>query len=119
MYIVRHGKGRHGVVGLHGWSGDHRTFDPLLPYLNPEITFFAVDLPGCGKSPEPKVWEMKSLGRELARELIALDHVHLIQIFFLTFSSRLKTTALRKIDAKMNKNINLFSFFFKVFKTSH
>jgi pimeloyl-ACP methyl ester carboxylesterase len=49
----------------------------LLPYLNPETTFFAVDLPGCGKSPEPKEWEMKSLGRELAKELIALDHVHL------------------------------------------
>ena len=77
MYIVRHGKGRHGVVGFHGWSGDHATFDPLLPYLNPETTFFAVDLPGCGKSPEPKEWEMKSLGRELAKELIALDHVHL------------------------------------------
>ena len=77
MYIVRHGKGRHGVVGLHGWSGDHATFDPLLPCLNPETTFFAVDLPGCGKSPEPKVWEMKNLGRELAKELIALDHVHL------------------------------------------
>ena len=77
MYIVQHGKGRHGVVGLHGWSGDHATFDPLLPYLNPETTFFAVDLPGCGQSPEPATWEMRSLGRVLAKELIALDHVHL------------------------------------------
>jgi pimeloyl-ACP methyl ester carboxylesterase len=65
------------VVGLHGWSGDHKTFDPLLPHLSPETTFFAVDLPGCGKSPEPKVWEMKSLGHDLAKVLIALDHVHL------------------------------------------
>jgi pimeloyl-ACP methyl ester carboxylesterase len=70
--VVQTGCGPNGVVGFHGWSGDHATFDPLLKNLPEDVTFYSFDLPGCGQSPEPKKWEMKSLAREMAEELIRL-----------------------------------------------
>jgi pimeloyl-ACP methyl ester carboxylesterase len=43
-------------VGLHGWGGSCRTFDPLLPYLPSDATLWGVDLPGYGRSPLPRRW---------------------------------------------------------------
>ena len=54
MYCVKYGSGKDIFVGLHGWSGDHRTFDALIPYLPKEVTFYSADLPGVGKSPAPR-----------------------------------------------------------------
>jgi pimeloyl-ACP methyl ester carboxylesterase len=60
------------VVGFHGWSGDHTTFDPLLQKLPEAVSFYSFDLPGCGKSPKPKVWEIRSVARSIAEEVAAL-----------------------------------------------
>ena len=73
MFIEQTGKGAKTVVGFHGWSGDHHTFDPLLDQMPRDFTFFALDLPGCGKSELPEKWEMRNLAREVAQELVQLN----------------------------------------------
>jgi pimeloyl-ACP methyl ester carboxylesterase len=60
------------VVGFHGWSGDHTTFDPLIQKLPEAVSFYSFDLPGCGKSPKPQVWEIRSVARSIAEEVAAL-----------------------------------------------
>ncbi|MCX6934872.1 MAG: alpha/beta hydrolase, partial [Verrucomicrobia bacterium] len=77
MFIARTGNGTRGVVGLHGWSGDHTTFDPLLKVLPHDATFFTLDTPGCGQSPEPKKWEMRSMAREVAEEIVGFGQDNL------------------------------------------
>jgi pimeloyl-ACP methyl ester carboxylesterase len=61
------------VVGFHGWSGDHTTFDPLIQKLPEAVSFYSFDLPGCGKSPKPKVWEIRSVARSIAEEVAGLS----------------------------------------------
>ena len=73
MLIQQTGTGSKTVVGFHGWSGDHHTFDPLLGQMPKNYSFYALDLPGCGKSELPGKWEMTSLAREVGQELIQLD----------------------------------------------
>ena len=70
MFHHKTGNGPRAVVGLHGWSGDHRTFDPLLGRMPAGFSFWALDLPGCGKSDPPKQWEMRSLAAEVACEIL-------------------------------------------------
>ena len=72
MHKVRTGRGGHGVVGFHGWSGDHTTFDPLIQKFPEAVSFYSFDLPGCGKSPKPKVWEIRPVARSIAVEVAAL-----------------------------------------------
>ncbi|MFA6954411.1 MAG: alpha/beta hydrolase [Thermoanaerobaculia bacterium] len=46
-----HGRGEDKVLVLHDWMGDAANFEPLLPYLDPEIfTLAFVDLRGYGLS---------------------------------------------------------------------
>ncbi|MCS7316468.1 MAG: alpha/beta fold hydrolase [Bryobacterales bacterium] len=66
MYVERYGSGLAAVLGLHGWSGDHRTFEPLVPYLPPMVTLYAPDLPGCGQSPPPGEWTLAGVLAPLA-----------------------------------------------------
>ena len=73
MFIQQTGRGPQTVVGLHGWSGDHHTFDPLLGEMPEDYRFYALDLPGCGKSALPQKWEMRSLACEVAQEVIELN----------------------------------------------
>lgn len=52
MYVKRYGSGeRETYFGLHGWSGDHRTFAPLAARLPSHASLYSPDLPGCGASP--------------------------------------------------------------------
>ncbi len=66
MYVERHGTGERRFLGLHGWSGDHTTFDPLLPFMPPDASLFAADLPGCGRSPIPAEWRLAPVAEEIA-----------------------------------------------------
>lgn len=66
MYLKRHGAGPQIFLGLHGWSGDHRTFDPLVPFLPAGATLYAPDLPGCGATPAPASWRLEPIAGELA-----------------------------------------------------
>lgn len=69
MFVSRCGHGPIAIAGVHGWSGDHRTFRPLLRDLPPEISFWSVDLPGCGRSPQPRNWTFSAIAGELAETL--------------------------------------------------
>jgi len=73
MFIHPTGTGPNTVVGFHGWSGDHHTFDPLLQVMPRDYRFYALDLPGCGQSEWPRKWEMRSLAKEVAEELLRLN----------------------------------------------
>ncbi|MEM1022528.1 MAG: alpha/beta fold hydrolase [Myxococcota bacterium] len=59
LHAVRFGAGPKVFVGLHGWSGSHRSFEPLNPFIPPDVSFHAVDLPGFGRSPDPSGWDME------------------------------------------------------------
>lgn len=69
-----------GVVGLHGWSGDHRTFEPLWQRMPADWTFFSFDLPGCGASEKPSEWNFRALAREVATEVIQLGMRDLVLV---------------------------------------
>jgi len=77
MHRVQTGRGGKVIVGFHGWSGDHRTFQPLLERLPDAISFYSYDLPGCGRSPEPARWEIREVARSLAKELVGLEKENL------------------------------------------
>jgi pimeloyl-ACP methyl ester carboxylesterase len=61
VYISKHGSGARTFLGLHGWSGDHRTFAPLIRNLPENAAFYSVDLPGCGRSKDPSQWALDEI----------------------------------------------------------
>jgi pimeloyl-ACP methyl ester carboxylesterase len=62
MYVKRYGAGEGELYfGLHGWSGDHRTFAPLATHLPPGASLYSADLPGCGQSPAPSPFTLESV----------------------------------------------------------
>src|SRR5262245_44981769 len=73
MFVERYGRGDRIFFGLHGWSGDHTTFAPLINYLPPDATLFCADLPGCGRTQPPGEWRLEVLAREIAAEISKLD----------------------------------------------
>lgn len=73
MHYKSHGSGDHLVVGLHGWTGDHRHFAALASHLPSDVRLVAFDLPGFGKSPPPSSWDMQTVGKLLAPEIDALE----------------------------------------------
>ncbi len=66
MFVETSGSGPRTFLGLHGWSGDHRTFAPLTCDLPEDVTFYAADLPGCGRSKAPRHWTVGALADEIA-----------------------------------------------------
>ena len=72
MHIERYGSGPRSFVGLHGWSGDHRTFLPVVNSLPEDVSFFSVDLPGCGRSPMPRAWSVEAVADEIAQAIWSL-----------------------------------------------
>ncbi len=74
MFLERTGNGSHAFLGLHGWSGTHRTFDPLIENLPSEVSFFSIDLPGCGQSEKPSQWTVSAVADQLAAAVAALPH---------------------------------------------
>ena len=70
----RHGSGAVGVVMLHGWFADRRTFQAVLPYLDGDTFSYAIpDLRGYGAAKE--IAGEYSMA-EVARDTVALaDHL--------------------------------------------
>lgn len=58
LFIRRYGSGERAFVGLHGWNGTHRTFEPLALHLPDDSSLYALDLPGYGRSPLPARWSL-------------------------------------------------------------
>ena len=80
MFVCETGGGLRGLVGFHGWSGDHRTFSPLWERMPEGWSFFSFDLPGCGASPKPSEWNFRALAREMATEVIQLGMRDLVLV---------------------------------------
>lgn len=72
MKVKRFGMGERFFFGLHGWSGDWRTFQPLVKDLPADVSLFSVDLPGCGASAQPREWTADAIAEEIAEEIINL-----------------------------------------------
>jgi pimeloyl-ACP methyl ester carboxylesterase len=75
MHVERFGavRGARVFAALHGWSGDHRTFEPVYRRLPGDVTFLAADLPGCGNSPPPRAWTVGAIADEIADWLQTLE----------------------------------------------
>jgi pimeloyl-ACP methyl ester carboxylesterase len=73
MLSERYGSGPRTVVGLHGWAGDHRTFEPLQDCRPDSVSFWALDLPGYGQSPAPAVWTLDAVAEQVASALRNLE----------------------------------------------
>lgn len=69
MYIRRDGDGPDKFVGIHGWSGSHRTFDPLRPLIPENVTLYSLDLPGHGASEAPEQWDLNAISDSVVLEL--------------------------------------------------
>lgn len=65
MYVDRYGTGRRAFLGLHGWANDRRVFQPLVPYLPADVSFYSADLPGCGLSAPPSNWSIDYITAEI------------------------------------------------------
>ncbi len=76
MHVHRYGTGPDVFFGLHGWSGNHLTYAPLVPFLPPSVSFYSADLPGYGRSPRPASWSGEAIGEAIAAELRRLDARH-------------------------------------------
>ena len=72
MFIERTGTGPRTFFGLHGWSGDHRTFAPVIAGLPEDVSFFSADLPGCGESALPRDWTIDSIADSIAEAVFRL-----------------------------------------------
>lgn len=73
MHVEYYGSGSRVYFGLHGWGGDHTTFAPLAAYLPAGAALYSADLPGYGRSPEPRSWELTEITDEIARAIAAID----------------------------------------------
>jgi pimeloyl-ACP methyl ester carboxylesterase len=73
MYVKRYGAGeREFYFGLHGWSGDHRTFAPLAAHMPASASLYSADLPGCGQSRAPQSLTLESVTSEIVEALVAV-----------------------------------------------
>ena len=73
MFVKQWGAGPRAFFCLHGWSGDHRTFEPLAPFLPGDARMYSADLPGCGASPDPERWNLDTTANEVARTIAGVN----------------------------------------------
>jgi len=73
MHVECYGSGSRIYFGLHGWSGDHATFAPLTRYLPAGVALYSADLPGYGRSPAPRRWELAEITDEIASAISGVD----------------------------------------------
>lgn len=82
-YIVR-GEGKN-ILLLHGWGCDINIFNKMINHLSKNNKVYALDLPGFGKSDEPKVpWNandyadliVKFINKINIKKLSILGHSH-------------------------------------------
>lgn len=69
MHFERSGRGERAFVALHGWGGNHLTYAPLAPYLPPDASMFAADLPGYGRSPRCEARTAVELGATISADI--------------------------------------------------
>ncbi len=72
-YFCRYGTGSEVLIGLHGWSGDHRSFEPIVPLMPPHMSLLSFDQPGFGRSPAPDVWTVRGIATPIEAVIRRLD----------------------------------------------
>ncbi len=72
MHVERFGHGPRHFLGLHGWNGTAAAFRPLVPMLPDDVTLWAADLPGCGRSERPRDMSMDAVMEEVERLALRL-----------------------------------------------
>jgi pimeloyl-ACP methyl ester carboxylesterase len=77
MHVEKYRKGEKAYLGLHGWGGGHKTFAPLIGHLPASARLYAADLPGYGRSPEPRGWSLPSIVDEIVRAAEQIDEAEL------------------------------------------
>jgi pimeloyl-ACP methyl ester carboxylesterase len=65
MYCERYGTGEQIFVGVHGWGNDHHSFAPLAAHVPAHASLYSFDLPGCGRSPSPREWNVETIVGEI------------------------------------------------------
>ena len=79
LFYTTHGEGP-AVILLHGYTGDHRVWEALVPALARDFRVIVPDLPGCGQSavpPEPSIPGMAAAVVALLDEL-AVDRATVV-----------------------------------------
>ncbi len=74
LHVHRFGTGeQHHYLGIHGWGGGWRTFEPLAPFVPEDATLWSVDLPGYGSSAPLREWRWEQLTDRIVETLEAID----------------------------------------------
>lgn len=68
------GDGPVAAVCLHGWAGDHRTFEACEKYLGAGVSLLSLDMPGYGKSVRPEDWPLEVVADQIAASLQGFPH---------------------------------------------
>ncbi|MFT5993106.1 MAG: pimeloyl-ACP methyl ester carboxylesterase [Flavobacteriales bacterium] len=71
LHIVRHGAGPRWFLGLHGLAGTAEALEPVVQYLPEDVSFFAIDLPGYGRSTAPAQWTAAGVVQAIVEGLAA------------------------------------------------
>jgi len=69
MYVKRYGQGARSFLALHGWAGNHRTFERVGDYVPEDASLYSADLPGYGQTPAPSEWTLDALIGPVAQAL--------------------------------------------------
>jgi pimeloyl-ACP methyl ester carboxylesterase len=111
MFVERYGRGDRTFFGLHGWSGDHTTFAPLVNYLPADAALYCADLPGCGRSQPPREWRLEELAGEIAAEISKLDSQS-VTVIGNCSGAILALAAMPRISERVNRLILIDPFAF-------
>lgn len=72
MFTKRYGQGERLFFGIHGWGGNHTTFEPLSRFLPRDAAIISPDLPGCGQSPPLVELNAATVSEAIATEIFRL-----------------------------------------------
>jgi pimeloyl-ACP methyl ester carboxylesterase len=65
LYLHPYGDGPQLALALHGWAGTHSTFAAVAAHLPQDLTLLSADMPGYGRSPDPRAWTLDALTQAL------------------------------------------------------
>ena len=119
MHLERYGSGPNLYFGLHGWSGSCATFAPLVSALPADATLYGADLPGCGKSPAPRRWDLSTVTDEIAESIASIAETP-VTVIGNCSGALLGLLAARKLEGKVGRLVLIDPFaywpwYFRVF----
>ena len=62
LHVQAYGNGPHAFLGIPGFGATHvKSFAGMLNLIPPEVTFYGIDPPGLGLSPDPEAWTWEAI----------------------------------------------------------